>query len=1143
LRRDVVSSFYGCMAVGDQALSANFEFLKTVHAQLFRLAALAERYFRTDPNTCVVKLRQFAELMAKEVSARAGLLTNPDAEFSAQLGAIGRAGYAPRAALDLFHGLRQAGNRAVHEGADDFALALNALKVARQLALWYARAYGGQAKLAVGPFTPPPAPPDPTAALREELDRLTAEAAAQKGAAETERARAAELAGAARSAEERAAREAADREVWQRLAEEAESAATTVRASLEALQAQAAQAPAQALAALEVAAETAAEKIDLDEGATRQIIDQQLRDVGWEADSAELRYARGVRPTKSQNLAIAEWPTASGPADYALFVGLKLMGVVEAKRKNKNVMSVLPQAERYSMGITVEANNLADGAPWGAHRAPFVFSTNGRPYLRQLETLSGIWRRDVRKATNPAAPMVGWPTPQGLMERLEVDKEVAEANLANQGFDFGFPLRPYQKAAIEAVEAALAANQARMLVAMATGTGKTKLAIAMLYRLIAAKRFRRVCFVVDRSALGDQTEKEFTTTKVVSGKGFAEIFGLKGLSDVTPDPETRVHICTIQGLVRRVLFADDPAAVPPVDQYDLIVVDECHRGYLLDREMSDSELSFRSQDDYVSKYRRVIDHFDAVKIGLTATPALHTVDIFGKPVFRYSYREAVVDGFLIDYEPPVRITTALSQDGIHFVAEDAVEFVHVQTGELELFTLPDNLDFEVEAFNKTVITEAFNRAVAEELVKHIDPDEPDKTLVFAASDAHADIVVNELRRAFRKAYGDIEDAGIRKITGSVDNVGKLILGYRNDALPKIAVTVDLLTTGIDVPRITNLVFLRRVNSRILYEQMIGRATRLCPEIGKETFRIFDAVDLYARLQHLTDMTPVASDPKLTLTSLLAELVAIDDAEHRANVRDQIIVKMSRRIRRLPPEARAAFELEAGESPEASLARFRAGAANDLAAWAKARPKLGPILDWTTDGGTPIMVPISQHADEVVAVTRGYGTAERPEDFLDAFAAFVRDHVNDIAALKLVVQRPRELTRETLRQLRLTLDAQGFTDANIRRAWSDTRNQDIAASIVGYIRQAAIGDPLVPYADRVKKAVAAIKARGGWTDVQKRWLDRIGEQIEKEIVVDRDALDQEPFKADGGFRLLNQRFDGKLEALLADISEEVWRTAS
>jgi type I restriction enzyme, R subunit len=1131
------------MSRGAQARSANFEFLKAVDAQLFRLAALGESYFRTDPNTCVVKLRQFAELMAKDVSARAGLLTDPDAEFVTILGAIGRSGYAPRPALDLFHGLRRAGNQAVHQGGDDFGLALNALKVARQLAIWYARAYGGQTKLAPGPFAPPPAPPDPAAELREELESLRAEADAHRSAADAERARAEAAAEATRSAEERAAREAAEREVWQQLAEDAETAATAVRAALEAVQAQAAQTPPQALSALEEAADAAAERIDLDEAATRELIDQQLRDAGWEADTEMLRHSKGARPVKGRDLAIAEWPTATGPADYALFAGTRLVATIEAKRKNRNVMSALDQAERYSRGIVIDAGALAEGAPWGEHRAPFVFSTNGRPYLRQLASASGIWRRDVRLPTNPAGPLEAWPTPQGLLERLEVDQTAAEAALAAQAFDYGFPLRDYQRDAIKAVEARLAAGDAHLLLAMATGTGKTKLAIAMLYRLIAAKRFRRICFVVDRSALGDQAEGEFKTTRIVQGKAFADLFGLKGLGEVTPDPETRVHICTIQGLVKRVLFADDPADAPPVDQYDLIVVDECHRGYLLDREMSDAELSFRDQTDYVSKYRRVLDHFDAVKIGLTATPALHTVEIFGKPVFTYSYRDAVIDGYLIDHEPPVRITTALAQSGIHFVAEEEVQFIRTATGQIELFTLPDALNFEVDAFNRAVVTEPFNRAVAHELTRHIDPTLPGKTLVFAASDAHADIVVNELRAAFREALGEIEDASVRKVTGSVDQVRKLIKSYRNDALPKIAVTVDLLTTGIDVPSITNLVFLRRVNSRILYEQMLGRATRPCPEIGKDTFRIFDAVDLYDRLQDLTDMKPVAADPQISLTQLLEELVRVEEAEHQATLRDQIVMRLTRVVGRLSEEARAKVELEAGEAPEAILALFRNGDPAHLAAWARARPNLGPAFDWTTDGGTPPYVPISEHEDHVVSVARGYGTAQRPEDFIDAFGTFVKTNLNQIAALKIAVQRPRDLTREALRQLRVRLDAEGFSDANIRRAWTDARNQDIAASIIGYVRQAAIGDPLVPYAERVKRAIAAIEARGGWTDVQRRWLRRIGEQLEKEFVVDTAALDDEPFKADGGFRLINKRFDGKLEALLGDISEEVWRTAS
>ena len=454
---------------------------------------------------------------------------------------------------------------------------------------------------------------------------------------------------------------------------------------------------------------------------------------------------------------------------------------------------------------------------------------------------------------------------------LGIDAEAAQADLRTRPIEFSFPLRPYQKRAIEAVEAALETERRAMLLAMATGTGKTKVSIALLYRLLAAKRFRRVCFVVDRSALGTQAAGEFATTRIVSAKTFGDIFGLKGLNTIKPESETKVHICTIQGLVKRILFNEDSATAPPVDQYDLMVVDECHRGYLLDREMSDAELSFRSQDDYVSKYRRVLEYFDAVKIGLTATPALHTVDIFGLPIFTYSYREAVIDGFLIDHDPPLRITTALAQSGIRFKRGDEVKLIDTRTGAVDLALLPDDVQFDVEEFNKKVVTVAFNRTVADELARHIDPNLPGKTLIFAVNDAHADIVVEQVKNAFREAYGEIEDGAVRKITGSVDRVGDLIRSFRNDTMPKIAVTVDLLTTGIDVPKIENLVFLRRVNSRILYEQMLGRATRQCPEIGKETFRIFDAVDLYPHLQNLTAMKPVVIDPAITLEQLPEKL--------------------------------------------------------------------------------------------------------------------------------------------------------------------------------------------------------------------------------------------------------------------------------
>lgn len=1118
--------------------------MRAYEPQFDRLAALAERYFRDDPNASLIKLRQFGELLAQEVAARNGLFASPEEPQTELLRRLRAERAVPPQAMDLFHQIRMAGNRAAHANADDHALALTTLKIARQLAIWFHKTFAKKADLRIGPFVPPPEPEDATAPLREELDRLKAELAETLSAAERARAEAVEARQASESAQPQARREAEERSTWEQLAQDADEAKIVLSAQLQALQAAAEKATAQQRIESLDRAEEAAESIVLDEAATRAIIDRQLRDRGWEADSAALRYSKGSRPAKGRAMAIAEWPTASGPADYALFIDTKLIAVVEAKRRNKNVSAAVDQAERYAKGFQFDAGADPSGGPWGAYRAPFVFSANGRPYLKQLETESGIWFRDTRRDTNRRRALVDWFTPDGLKAELETDRDAAQEALKTQPFNFGFPLRLYQRKAIEKIEEAMGKGQREMLIAMATGTGKTKLAIALLYRLLNVKRFRRVCFVVDRSALGDQAAGQFRTTKVVGPRAFADIFDLKALSDISPELETKVHICTIQGLVKRVLFAEEPSDVPPIDQYDLVIVDECHRGYLLDRELSDAELSFRSQEDYVSKYRRVLEYFDAVKIGLTATPALHTVQIFGDPVYTYSYREAVIDGYLIDHEPPVRIETALAQAGITFKKGEKIEILDTRTGKVDLAHTPDEIKFDVEAFNKKVVTVPFNRTVAEELARHIDPSLPGKTLVFGVSDAHADIVVEELKTAFEAQYGEIEDAAVRKITGSVDKVGPLILSYRNDSLPKIAVTVDLLTTGIDVPSITNLVFLRRVNSRILYEQMLGRATRQCPDIGKETFRIFDAVDLYPHLQELTEMRPVVVNPQIPLEKLFEELAGVEAEEHRQAVLDQIVVKLRRRLKKIHEEARQHYEATTGETPEATLDHLQKCSPGEAVAWVKSRPLgFARILDWDQEGQDRYFIPVSHHEDRVMQVTRGYGSVDKPEDFLNSFTSYVRNNVNKIAALTLVVQRPREFTRAQLRTLRLELDKLGYSEANLRRAWQDAKNEEIAASIIGFVRQAALGDALIPFEERVRAAMKRIYASRPWTDPQRKWLQRIAEQVEREVVVDRGALDQEPFEAHGGFRRLNKVFDGKLEAVISDINEELWRKSA
>lgn len=1107
--------------------TSNFSFLETHETLLLKLGSHAEKYFAEDPSTSLIKLRQFAEHMAQRVAVALGVGFDPSDDLVSILRLLRDRGITNQV-LDLFHGLRKAGNRAVHDAAGNHSQALHQLKMARLLGEWYVRLITRDHTFVAPPFVPPPDPRQATQELKKQLDDLREKLAKTESIAQAQAEEASIWQQRALETEEQLNAEV--EKSRQQLSKDSKKEDTDSKAAEATLQ----------------QANTAAENLDLDEADTRRIIDEQLRLRDWEADTDNLRFSNGTRPAKGRNMAIAEWPTSSGPADYALFIGTKCIAVVEAKRSNKNVSAVIDQAERYSKGFQFHgdaAEPIGDG-PWGDFKVPFVFSSNGRPYLKQIETESGIWFRDTRRATNLRRALVDWPTPEGLNGMLEIDEEKAHQELNDLPIEFGFPLRPYQKIAIEKIEEALAQDKREMLVAMATGTGKTKLAIALLYRLLSAKRFRRICFVVDRSALGEQAAGEFKTTRVMSVRTFADTFGLKELADIAPDTETRVHICTIQGLLKRVLYAKEPGDVPSVDQYDLMMVDECHRGYLLDRELSDAELEFRSQDDYISKYRRVLEHFDAVKIGLTATPALHTTQIFGKPIYTYSYREAVVDGYLIDHEPPVQIKTELSQSGINYDRGDNLAVLNTATGATDLIQAPDQLKFDVEDFNRKIITVDFNRVVAEELAKEIDPSLPGKTLVFAVSDRHADIVVDQLKIALTAQYGDIEDAAVRKITGSVDRVRDLILSYRNDSLPKIAVTVDLLTTGVDVPSITNLVFIRRVNSRILYEQMLGRATRRCDDIGKETFRIFDAVDLYATLADVITMKPVVVNPSVTIEQLFSELQQVDNSDHSDEILKQAIVKLRRRLKHLKPAARERYLAVTGEEPEQTLKRLQNSSAQQVVDWLSDKPDAGRTLDWNPDKGKGFWMPVSEHSDRVREVTTGYGTGVKPADFLDSFVSFVRENANEIAALTVVLQRPRDLTRTQLRELRLQLDREGFSETSLRRAWSETTNQDIAASIIGFVRQAALGDPLIPYEDRVKAAMERTLSSRSWSTIQKKWFRRICEQYIQEIVVDRDTLDSGQFKIDaGGFNRLNKVFDGKLEVLLAEFNEEIWRTGA
>ena len=846
------------------------------------------------------------------------------------------------------------------------------------------------------------------------------------------------------------------------------------------------------------------------------------------------------------------------------------------------------QAERYSLGYQPsDPGQLPAPAAWDAlglgsypgwiamqatvtgashYRLPFVYAANGRSYHRQFETRSGVWFRDLRRGSNRAAALAGFHTPGGLVQLLERDVDAAELQLLHEPFGY-LGLRDYQVRAVQAVEQAIAQGRREIMVAMATGTGKTRTVIGLIYRVLKSKRFRRVLFLVDRSSLGTQAQNAFKDARLEQNKLFTDIYELKELGDITPDAATKVHVATVQGMVRR-LFGGDPSDLQnglPIDRYDCIIIDEAHRGYILDREMGEGELQFRDEVDYISSYRRVLDQFDAVKVALTATPAQHTTQIFGNPVYTYTYSEAVIDGWLVDHLPPIRLRTVLSQNGIHFEGGETVT-VQSSLGTETQQVLPDEVDYEVDQFNRMVITQPFNQVVCAELARQLDPMAPEKTLIFCANDQHADLVVQLLTDALIQEHGEINAKTVLKITGRADRPGALILLFKNDELPKIAVTVDLLTTGIDVPRISNLVFLRRVRSRILYEQMLGRATRLCPEINKESFRIFDAVDLYAALDPVNTMRPVVQRADIALPDLIQELldpaatatiVGVDarsqkPISHADEVRAQLVVRLRNLLRRAnrlaeqrPPLRDALQQLalltgiDSPQRTEHLLALPLDGLKAFLADHGSLLSALRPFVD-PTEG---VDMLVSNHDDELLPVEHGWGAYSRPEDYLSAFGRFITNNINKIAALEIVLTRPRDLTSEHLRSLMVELAKHHFTERAVHTAWTQTRQEDIAATLIGYIRQLALGSPLLPFKQRVDRAVARLLAKRAWTPPQRNWLERITRTLKDKVVVDETTFNTGAYVTHGGFRAIDTVFAGQGRALLGELEDEIWSDAA
>jgi type I restriction enzyme R subunit len=880
-----------------------------------------------------------------------------------------------------------------------------------------------------------------------------------------------------------------------------------------------------------------------------RLVDPMLRAAGWRIARFDLN-----KPLSSyERCAIEEYPTDGGPADYALCVGGRILGIVEAKKLSLGPQNVLTQAERYSKGASSSPFNFRD------YRVPFLYSTNGEI----------IWHQDIRHPHSRSYTLAHFHTPETLSERLGRDFDDACDVLLRTPNDHP-RLRPYQRDANDGIETAIADRKRHMLVAMATGTGKTFTMVNEVYRLMKAGVAQRILFLVDRRALAAQAVLSFASFEPEPGLKFDKIYEvysqrfqredfdeddkfdpkvLPGSYLTDPRPgHAFVYVSTIQRMTinlfgRNAIFAAgdeelDEDAKPldiPIHAFDLVIADECHRGY------TGAEAAI---------WRKTLDHFDAIKIGLTATPAAHTTSYFKDIVYRYEYERAVREGFLVDYDV-VAVKSNVRMNGVFLQEGEQVEVVNPESGAKQLDLLEDERQFDSTEVEQKITAPDSNKKILEEVKRWALEHEQrcgrfPKMLIFAVNDlphtSHADQLVDTARDIFGRG-----DSFVQKITGRVDRPLQRIREFRNRATPGLVVTVDMLSTGVDIPDLEGIVFLRPVKSRILFEQMLGRGTRRGEHFpDKSHFVVFDCFD-GTLLQYFRQATAITAEPpqreSKTIVEIIEEIWNNKDRDY--NIR--CLVKRLQRIdKEMSGKARESF---ARYVPAGDLGRY----ATNLPA--KLHQDFTAEMTLLRDGSfqdllinyerMPRTFLVATETEDTVTSTwlvRGAdGKEYRPDDYLAAFATFVQENPDKIQAIRILLTRPQDWNTNVLTELRqkLAITPQRFTEDHLRKA-HELHYHKALVDIISMVTHAAdVLKPLLTADERVKLAFAKVTAGKTFTREQQEWLQLIGAHLVENLTIDIGDFDLLPvFSRRGGLSQATRVFAGQLHGLVVQINEAI-----
>ncbi|MCL1666718.1 DEAD/DEAH box helicase family protein [Elizabethkingia ursingii] len=922
----------------------------------------------------------------------------------------------------------------------------------------------------------------------------------------------------------------------------------------------------------------------------RDRIDEMLRRAGWFVQSKiDIDFSVGI------GVAIREYQTSVGPADYMLFVNQKPVGVIEAKKED----------EGYRL-TTVEEQST----DYANADIKFFKNTEGLKYIYES---TGVITRftDYTDPKPRGREIFYFHKPETLLEWSKKEKSL-------RGRFSDYPvldetgLRPAQIMAINNLEKSFKGNRPKALIQMATGAGKTFTAATFIYRLLKFAKAKRILFLVDTKNLGEQAEQEFRAYQPQDdNRKFTELYNVQRLTSSYIADESQVCISTIQrmySILRGEEMAEDEdeinpnensswmssqltkkEAVPveynpkvPIEQFDFIIVDECHRSIY-------------------NLWKQVLDYYDAFLVGLTATPDKRTFGFFNQNVVsEYTYENSVIDGVNVPYdvyliETEISARGGLIEKGWFVDKRDKLSRAkrwEQQDEDTEYFR--NDLDKKVVSPNqiRTVI-KAYKNALEKEIFPNrIDENgeyEVPKTLVFAKTDSHADDIINIIREVF-----DEGNDFCKKVTYKIEEDPKSVLNrFRNDYYPRIAVTVDMIATGTDVKPLEVLLFMRDVRSTNYFEQMKGRGTRTISSDklklvtktadSKTHFVIVDAVG--ATKSKKTDSRPLERKPSIPLKDLLQavtmgvreedvflslanrlirlekqltdsekekieklakgkslkqmtrELIEAFDNDIIADKAKEIIEKIP--VNELTPEKHEQAKIEAQESLLRTASLTFNGKLNDYVD--NVRKQHDQIIDHI-------------NTDEVIKSEWDTESADKAKILINDFSEYLKANKDEIQALSIFYNQPynrRDITFKMIKELmdKLKLEKPIFAPSNIWNAYSSIEEvksdcpKDELTALVSLIRKVCgIDEELKPFDKTIdenfKKWIFAQNAgqHNRFSTEQMEWLRMIKDHIVSSYHIELDDLDYTPFDSKGGRGKMYQLFGNEMDSIINELNE-------